>query len=173
MGEARLYFVYSRSVFCPKFHIQVPFLSMGLSKSPSRKRAPLPREIIPRVAATVAAAAADTSPHQLGSISMGTSGTRRCVHVHSRSVEEGGGERREGGRGMCSCTHAPEQRQEVSSSDSHFSLPCSQTDVCGCRDSGAQATGRRGVRGGGGGGRKRNGAPKMFHHNDCCVGVGC
>lgn len=131
-GEARLYFVYSRALLCPKFHIQVPFLSMGLSNSPSRKRAPFPRVIILR-----AAAAADTSPiswdpslwEHLGRavVYMCTQGVHVLVHAHAH-------------------THLSSERQTVSSGDSHF-FPPGQTDVCGCRDSGARGS-RRGRWGG-------------------------
>lgn len=125
---------------------------MGLSNSPSRKRAPFPRVIILRAAA--AAAAADTSPiswdpslwEHLGRavVYMCTQGVHVFMHTHAH-------------------THLSSERQTVSSGDSHF-FPPGQTDVCGCRDSGARGSRRGGAR------RdktekKKDGAPKIFHHN--------
>lgn len=111
-GEARLYFVYLRALFCPKFHIQVPFLSMGLSNSPSRKRAPFPRVIILRAATSPISWDPSLWEH-LGRavVYMCTQGVHVLVHAHAH-------------------THLSSERQTVSSGDTHFFfLPARRTSA--------------------------------------------
>lgn len=158
-GEARLYFVYSRTVFCPKFHIQVPFLSMGLSNSQSRKRAPLPRILILGAAVAAAAAAANLSP-----ISWDPSPWEHlgCAVVYMCTQGVWSGE----GDGGVEAGHAFMHTHTWAATDSFQQwlsfFPPSQTSyVCGCGDSGAWGGGWRG-----GAQKKRlDGAPKIFHHN--------
>lgn len=145
-GEARLYFVYSRALFCPKFHIQVPFLSMGLSNSPSRKRAPFPRVII----LGAAAAAADTSPiswdpspwEHLGRavVYMCTQGVHVLMHTHAH-------------------THLSSERQTVSSGESHFFPPGQTAAEIQVHEDPREGGGIKQKK------KKKAGAPKMFHHN--------